>query len=83
MDEEKIEKALCWAQVTNSLDEPVDDNDNCLGDMIPDIYSYMPFTVERKVNQEIIEEALSTLSPREEEILRKKFGIGCQAEDIH
>ena len=43
----------------------------------------MPSTVERKVNQEIIEEALSTLSPREEEILRKKFGIGCQAEDIH
>lgn len=82
MDEEKIEKALCWAQVTNSLDEPVDDNDNCLGDMIPDIYSYMPSTVERKVNQEIVEKALGTLSPREEEILRKKFGIGCKAEGI-
>ena len=82
IDEEKIEKALCWAQVTNSLDEPVDDSDNCLGDTMPDPNGYMPSSLEKQANQEIINEALNTLSIREADILRKKFGIGCKPKNM-
>ncbi|MEE9613007.1 MAG: sigma-70 family RNA polymerase sigma factor, partial [Desulfatiglandales bacterium] len=64
-----------------SLDTPIGDGDSYLGDFIEDKEIVSP---ENAVMQRDLEEQtqmiLSTLTPREERILRKRFGIGEKEE---
>ena len=66
---------------TLSLETPIGDTDASLGDFIEDQRMVSP---EKAVMQrnlaERTEMILSTLSPREETILRKRYGIGQMAE---
>ncbi|CAG1066690.1 RNA polymerase sigma factor RpoD [uncultured bacterium] len=75
---DKIRKIMKIAKEPISLDTPVgDDGDSLLGDFIEDKEAAVP-------HDEIItnnltghmSEVLSTLSPREEKVLRMRFGIG-------
>jgi RNA polymerase primary sigma factor len=64
-----------------SLETPVGDDDSTLGDFLENQESVSPF--EAVKNQELAERVtgiLSTLSPREEKIIRLRFGIGENAE---
>jgi len=64
-----------------SLETPVGDDDSTLGDFLENQESISPF--EAVKNQELAERVtgiLSTLSPREEKIIRLRFGIGENAE---
>jgi RNA polymerase primary sigma factor len=64
-----------------SLETPVGDDDSTLGDFLENQESISPF--EAVKNQELTERVtgiLSTLSPREEKIIRLRFGIGENAE---
>lgn len=64
-----------------SLETPVGDDDSTLGDFLENQESISPY--EAVKNQELAERVmgiLSTLSPREEKIIRLRFGIGENAE---
>lgn len=64
-----------------SLETPVGDDDSTLGDFLENQESISPY--EAVKNQELSERVtniLETLSPREEKIIRLRFGIGEDAE---
>lgn len=79
LDEEldKVQTVLDISQVTTSLDLPVDeDGETCMGDLIADAGSgNMLDNLIEEANCAIVQNVLSTLSNREAEILRMRFGI--------
>lgn len=74
---EKVQTALDVSQSVSSLDVPVDDDgETCMGDLIEDSHADNPFAkMVREANQQIVESVLSTLSAKEAEVLRMRFGI--------
>ncbi len=75
---EKVKKVLKIAKEPISLETPIgDEEDSSLGDFIEDKKAVAP--AEEVVNTKLSEQistVLSELTPREEQVLRKRFGIG-------
>ncbi len=75
---EKVKKVLKIAKEPISLETPIgDEEDSSLGDFIEDKKALAP--AEEVVNTKLTEQiarVLSDLTPREEQVLRKRFGIG-------
>lgn len=75
---DRVKKVLKIAKEPISLETPIgDEEDSSLADFIEDKGAVAP--AEEVVNTKLveqIEEALKTLAPREEQVLRKRFGIG-------
>ncbi len=78
MAAEEVEDLVRASRHTVSLDKPVgDDGDTTLGDFIEEAETPMPSAgVEAQALREQIEEVLASLTPREEKVLRMRFGIG-------
>ncbi|MCH8039189.1 MAG: sigma-70 family RNA polymerase sigma factor, partial [Nitrospinae bacterium] len=77
MSVEKVRKVLKIAKEPISLETPIGEEDSHLGDFIEDRKAVSP--VEAAVRYDLqrqISTVLGTLTPREEKILRKRFGIG-------
>jgi len=75
---EKVKKVLRIAKEPISLETPIgDEEDSSLGDFIEDKRALAPAdeVVHTKLGDQI-NEILSELTPREEQVLRKRFGIG-------
>ncbi len=74
---EKVTEALDMAMVPMSLDIPVgDDEDTAIGALIEDNHIPTPeATVFERHRAEAIEQALSTLKPREADVLRYRYGL--------
>ena len=76
---EKVQMVLTLAAQPISLETPIGDDEQRLGDFIEDDRAVSP--VEECSGRELAEltrELLSTLQPREEKILRARFGIDGQ-----
>jgi RNA polymerase primary sigma factor len=75
---EKVRKVLKIAKEPISLETPIgDDADSHLGDFIEDKRVVSPADAVENLNlQEQTRRVLSTLTPREEKVLRMRFGIG-------
>lgn len=75
---EKIRRVFKIAQQPISLETPIgEDGDSHFGDFIEDQDATSPVTATAfRLMQEKIEEVLSTLTEREEKVLRLRFGIG-------
>jgi RNA polymerase primary sigma factor len=75
---EKVKKVLKIAKEPISLETPIgDEEDSSLGDFIEDKKAAAP--AEEVVNTKLgeqIAKVLADLTPREEQVLRKRFGIG-------
>lgn len=74
---EKVNKVLHMYREPISLETPIGDEDSRFGDFIEDKGANSP--IEDVINlrlTEEVEKVLATLSPREEKILRMRFGIG-------
>ena len=74
----RVEQVLSMVQEPTSLDAPVgEDGDATLGDLIkaPDTVDPQA-AAEASALQKIVGEALADLTPREQRILRMRFGIG-------
>ncbi|OGP13479.1 MAG: RNA polymerase sigma factor RpoD [Deltaproteobacteria bacterium GWA2_54_12] len=75
---DKVRKIMKIAREPISLDTPVgDDGDSLLGDFIEDKEAAVPH--DEIINNDLtghMSEVLATLSPREEKVLRMRFGIG-------
>lgn len=83
---EKLEKLLQVSRQTFSLDTPVGGNDppesDLIGDFIADEKAVNPEEAAIEQNlKEIVVKALSTLTYREEEILKRRFGIRKEKEE--
>ncbi|MFP4391852.1 MAG: RNA polymerase sigma factor RpoD [Desulfohalobiaceae bacterium] len=75
---EKVKKVLRIAKEPISLETPIgDEEDSSLGDFIEDKKALAPAeeVVHTKLGDQI-NQILSELTPREEQVLRKRFGIG-------
>ena len=75
---EKVRKVLKIAKEPLSLETPIgDEEDSHLGDFIEDKKISTPMEAVANLNlAEQTRKMLSTLTPREEKVLRKRFGIG-------
>ncbi|HNT34551.1 MAG TPA: RNA polymerase sigma factor RpoD [bacterium] len=78
MSVEKVRGVFKIAQQPISLETPIgDEGDTHFGDFIEDKNAVSPASAaEDLIMQEQVESVLKTLSPREETVLRLRFGIG-------
>jgi RNA polymerase primary sigma factor len=74
----RVEQVLSMVQEPTSLDLPVgEDGDATLGDLIKAQDAVDPHAAaEASALAEVVTEALAGLTPREQRILRMRFGIG-------
>jgi len=79
---DKVRKVLKIAKEPISLETPIgEEEDSHLGDFIEDKKAESPQdSVIRLSLKEATHRVLQTLSPREEKVLRKRFGIGAENE---
>jgi RNA polymerase primary sigma factor len=77
LEEDRVREILQIAQEPVSLETPVgEEEDSHLSEFIEDTQSPAPVeAVARRMLREQIEEVLGTLTPREEEVLRLRFGL--------
>ena len=77
MDIQKVEEILKIAQEPVSLETPIgEEDDSHLGDFIQDDDASQPAEeASYTLLREQLEEVLRTLTPREEEVLRMRFGL--------
>ena len=75
---EKVRKVLKIAKEPISLETPIgDEEDSHLGDFIEDKTAVIPLDAAIQTNlREATTRVLSSLTPREERVLRMRFGIG-------
>ena len=78
MSADKVRSILKIAQEAISLETPVgDEGDSCFGDFIEDKSAENPANATAfTVFQQKLDEVLSTLTEREEKVLRLRFGLG-------
>jgi RNA polymerase primary sigma factor len=78
----KVRKVLKIAQEPISLETPIgEEEDSHLGDFIEDRAAVSPLDAVINLNRrEQAARVLKTLSPREEEVLKMRFGIGDGSE---
>ena len=74
---DKVQTVMDIAQATTSLDTPVDDDgETTTGDLVADYAAENPYqNLVKQANIEIVDSVLSTLSTKEADILRMRFGI--------
>ncbi len=79
---EKVRKVMKIAKEPVSLESPVgDEDDSSLGDFIPDESALQPLDSAIHSNlKETCTRILSSLTPREERVLRMRFGIGMNTD---
>ena len=77
MTEEKVREIIKIAQEPVSLETPIgEEEDSHLGDFIPDDDAPAPeYMASSAMLQAHLEEVLHTLTPREEKVLRLRFGL--------
>jgi RNA polymerase primary sigma factor len=79
---EKVRKVLKIAKEPISLETPVgDEEDSYLGDFIEDKSAILPIDAAIQANlRETTTRVLASLTPREERVLRMRFGIGMNTD---
>ncbi len=79
---EKVRKVLKIAKEPISLETPIgDEEDSHLGDFIEDKNAVLPIDAAIQANlRETTTRVLATLTPREERVLRMRFGIGMNTD---
>ncbi len=79
MPVDKVRKVLRTSKDPVSLESPIsgDDEESVLGDFIEDKTAVLPFdAASHSKLKEVTAQMLSSLTPREERVLRMRFGIG-------
>ncbi len=84
---ERLHETVQAFQEPVALEAPVGDGDTQFGDMIPDRHAAPPDThVHRSEMTEQMDRILGTLTPREQTVIRLRFGIGydeaCTLEQV-
>ncbi|TCU61511.1 RNA polymerase RpoD-like sigma 70 subunit [Novosphingobium sp. PhB57] len=79
---EKVRKVMKIAKEPISLETPIgDEEDSHLGDFIQDTNAIIPVDAAIQANlKETVTRVLASLTPREERVLRMRFGIGMNTD---
>ena len=79
---EKVRKVLKISKEPVSLETPIgDEEDSSLGDFIEDQNALIPIDAAIRTNlSESTTKILASLTPREERVLRMRFGIGMNSD---
>ncbi|MGA9582066.1 MAG: RNA polymerase sigma factor RpoD [Allosphingosinicella sp.] len=79
---EKVRKVMMIAKEPISLETPIgDEEDSHLGDFIEDKNAVIPVDAAIQANlKETVTRVLASLTPREERVLRMRFGIGMNTD---
>lgn len=79
---EKVRKVMKIAKEPISLETPIgDEEDSHLGDFIEDKHAVIPVDAAIQANlKETVTRVLASLTPREERVLRMRFGIGMNTD---
>ena len=78
---EKVRKVLKISKEPVSLEKPVgDEEDSSLGDFIEDTKALIQWVKQLNLIYEATTKILSTLTPREERVLRMRFGVGMNTD---
>jgi len=79
---EKVRKVMKIAKEPISLETPIgDEEDSHLGDFIEDKNAVLPLDAAIQANlKETVTRVLASLTPREERVLRMRFGIGMNTD---
>ena len=79
---DKVQNALKLVKEPISLETPIgDEEDSSLGDFVEDQLAPSPVEAVMRGNlAELTRKVLATLTPREEQILRMRFGIGLKTD---
>ena len=79
---EKVRKVMKIAKEPISLESPIgDEEDSHLGDFIEDKNAVIPVDAAIQANlKETVTRVLASLTPREERVLRMRFGIGMNTD---
>jgi len=79
---EKVRKVMKIAKEPVSLETPIgDEDDSHLGDFIEDKNAIIPVDAAIQANlKETVTRVLASLTPREERVLRMRFGIGMNTD---
>ena len=82
MPPEKVRKVMKIAKEPISLETPIgDEEDSHLGDFIEDKNAIIPVDAAIQANlKETVTRVLASLTPREERVLRMRFGIGMNTD---
>jgi RNA polymerase primary sigma factor len=82
MSVEMVCKALAVARQPTSLERPIGEgSDTCLKDLVEDRSTISPVDAALDMDlRERTESVLKMLTPREEKILKMRFGVGCAGE---
>jgi len=76
-----VRKVLKIAKEPLSLETPIGDEDESLGDLIEDKDAVVPIDAVIQLNlRQATKRALASLNPREERIIRMRFGIGMSTD---
>lgn len=75
LEVEKVQALNSLVQASTSLDAPVDDEgETCMVDLVEDPHNPYDELVD-EVNKDIIDKVFATLSAKEADVLRKRFGF--------
>lgn len=75
LEVEKVQALNSLVQASTSLDAPVDDEcETCMVDLVEDPHNPYDDLID-EVNKDIVDRVFATLSAREADVLRKRFGF--------
>ena len=77
MPVERVKKVLKIAKDPMSLEQPCGDSDNTVGDFVDSNFRTPARAAETADLKAVTSTSLAMLTPREERILRQRFGINC------
>ncbi|MFM8664718.1 MAG: RNA polymerase sigma factor RpoD, partial [Betaproteobacteria bacterium] len=82
MPEDKVRKIMKIAKEPISMETPIgDDDDSHLGDFIEDTNNVAPMDAAMQAGlRDVVKDILDSLTPREAEVLRMRFGIEMQSD---
>ncbi|MCY1284110.1 RNA polymerase sigma factor RpoD [compost metagenome] len=84
LGQDKLRTLLALPAATRSLDAPVADGETCLADLIEDHGAPDPFEALADTRlREFVSSLLTTLTPNEADVLRRRFGIGGSLPHSH
>jgi RNA polymerase primary sigma factor len=80
---EKATRALEHLRPTMSLDEPVSaDSETTQLELVPDVSSPAPSAkIEDRELEQLLDQALAHLTPREQKVIRLRFGLGARERE--
>lgn len=83
MSVHKVGSLMVWSEVNLSLDAPIGDSENTLGDILEDkSLASLDAQIEQDSRDDMVNDALELLPDREKKVLKMRNGIKCEEKTL-